>query len=78
MSITLKVPDDLKKKVNEIIIDAPESLFVWLNQGWAFEPDEDEDVASHCMGLFKNITEIRKEVKNVKKCPCNWCKGSIN
>jgi ribosome-associated toxin RatA of RatAB toxin-antitoxin module len=78
VSINLNIPKDLKKKVNEIIVDAPDELFVWLNKGWAFEPHEDESKASHCMGLFRNITEIREQVKYASKCSCDWCKGLIN
>jgi hypothetical protein len=77
-AMNLNIPKDLKKKVNEIIVDAPNELFVWLNQGWAFEPHEDEHKASHCMGLLRNITEIREQVKYASKCPCAWCKGLIN
>jgi len=75
--MNLNIPKDLKKKVNEIIVDAPNELFVWLNQGWAFEPNEDEHAASHCSG-FSSMKEIREQVKFASKCSCAWCKGLIN
>jgi hypothetical protein len=69
----MNIPKDLQTKVNEIIDEEDGSYFVWLNKGWAFDPCEDEAQASHCSGMFDNITEIRQAIKGASRCPCQWC-----
>lgn len=40
--------------------------------GWAFEPDADENAASHVKG-FDKAAEARAELKWIKPCSCGRC-----
>jgi len=71
----MQIPRDLKTKVNEIIDEGDGTYFVWLNKGWAFDPDEDEAKANHCSGMFSGVSEIRRAVRGVAHCPCQWCRS---
>ena len=78
MSHTIKTPRDLSARVDEIIDEGDGTYFVWLRRGWAFEPSEDERVASHCSGMFESLTEVRKAVKSAEQCPCQYCAGNVD
>jgi hypothetical protein len=78
MTQVITTPKDLKTRVDEITHEDDGTYFVWLNRGWAFEPSEDERVASHCAGMFETLTELRKAVKFASKCPCQYCAGNVD
>jgi len=40
--------------------------------GWAFDPDEDENSASHVKG-FDTAKDARAELKWIKPCSCGRC-----
>jgi hypothetical protein len=69
-----RLPKTMRKKVNEIIVDSPSDFFVWLNKPFAFEPHENEAIASHCAG-FDGMRQIRDALKYVKVCPCQYCQA---
>ena len=50
-----RLPKTMRKKVNEIIVDSPSDFFVWLNKPFAFEPHENEAIASHCCASARPI-----------------------
>ena len=74
----MRIPANLKSKVDEIIDEEDGTYFVWLARGWAFEPNEDERSASHCMGMFDNLADIKRQLKYISKCPCQYCAGLVN
>ena len=74
----MKIPANLKPIVDEIIDEEDGTYFVWLKRGWAFEPSEDERSASHCMGMFENLADIKSQLRGVAKCPCQYCAGVVD
>ena len=74
----MKIPRDLAGKIDEISDEPDGSYFVWLKRGWAFEPSEDERSASHCMGMFEDLADIRRQLRGVSKCPCQYCAGLVD
>jgi hypothetical protein len=78
MTQVIATPKDLKARVDEITHEDDDTYFVWLKRGWAFEPSEDERVASHCSGMFETLSEVRQAVRFADKCPCQYCKGLVD
>lgn len=47
-------------------------IMVTLAYGWAFDPSEDHNSASHVRG-FDNAKEVKRELRWVKPCHCLRC-----
>ena len=49
-----------------------DGFIVTTAYGWAFEPDDDADVAQHIKG-FDKASEARAELKWIRPCRCLRC-----
>ena len=50
----------------------PDGICVVTGYGYAFEPDDDLNVAEH-IHIFSNSREARIELKNIRPCKCLRC-----
>ncbi len=54
-----------------------DGFMVTTAYGWAFDPDEDENTASHVRG-FDTAKEARAALKWVEPCKCARCERRAN
>ena len=77
----MQIPKQFQKMATpaSIDIDSYGSHTLWLNYGYAFEPDENKNVAVH-VRTFDSFQELVDSLKYVEVCPCSDCltyKGKV-
>jgi len=60
--------DGLPDQIRSLLV----RLLITTAYGWAFDPDEDENSASHVKG-FDTAKDARAELKWIKPCSCGRC-----
>lgn len=68
----IKIPKQYSKFIDEITEDGGQ-YFVWLKKPYAYEANPNENIASHCRGMYLNTNEIYEDIQSIEVCPCSYC-----
>jgi hypothetical protein len=70
----MQIPKKYQKMAtaDSIDVDMDGSLTLWLNYGFAFDADENPNVATH-VRTFDTFEELVDSLKYVEICPCSDC-----
>lgn len=75
----LRETEIFKERIHEVEGSVEGTLMLWTHRGFAYEPSDDHDQARHGEVYDSdNMSELLRDLMNLPRCQCEYCRGIVN